>query len=65
MAYARTIALALAASFMLGGLTGATIPTRMKAPIGPDWRDRYGFTFDPAARSVYVEPGPQDLSPSR
>lgn len=39
---------ALVGTLLLGVLTGATIPTSMKAPFGPDWRRDYGVRFDPS-----------------
>lgn len=63
MSHTKPIVLAVAAAFLLGGLTGAVMPTKMKAPIGPDWRGRYNVTFDRSAPSFYTEPGPQDLTP--
>ncbi|MBT0670906.1 hypothetical protein HT136_21280 [Novosphingobium profundi] len=63
MSVLKPVALAVTASFVLGGLTGAAMPTRMKPPIGPDLHDRYAVTFDPSAPAFYIEPGPQDLTP--
>lgn len=48
----KSAAVALAGTLLLGGLTGATIPTGMKAPFGPDWRRDYGVRFDPSRGSV-------------
>jgi len=63
--YTKPLVLAVSASFLLGGLTGAVMPTRMKAPIGPDWRDTYNAPLQLDGPSFYVEPGPQDLTPAR
>ncbi|WP_226634423.1 hypothetical protein [Novosphingobium profundi] len=65
MPYTKPLVLAVSASFLLGGLTGAVMPTRMKAPIGPDWRDKYNAPLQVDSPSFYVEPGPQDLTPAR
>ncbi len=43
----KPVALAIVAAFVLGGLTGAAMPTRIKAPIGPDLRGRYTVRLEP------------------
>lgn len=59
----KSAAVALAGAIILGSLVGTAMPTRMKAAIGPDWREQYGIQFDPSAATFYVEPAPQDLTP--
>lgn len=57
-------AAALLGAVTLGSVAGATIPTAIRMPFGPDWRETYGIRADPDGPDYYLEPGPQDLSPA-
>lgn len=54
---------AIAGAIMLGSVVGTAMPTHIKPVVGPDWRERYGVSFDPSAPAFYTESAPQDLTP--